>query len=118
MRIDAVNPDVPVQRNRRNDQIAQRQLMAASDQVSSQKRREEEKARPSAKEETVEQPVSPEEAERAKEAIRVLLGRSLFRSQSTGQQSSETDRRAFLLAQARQLEQIERFGSLNAWSHS
>jgi hypothetical protein len=52
---------------------------------------------------------SPEEVEQAKEHIRAILGRSLFRTAPMPEKrQSEEERRAFLLAQARQLEKFGR----------
>ncbi len=92
-------------------------LMDARQRIRSKHRREEEqkKAEKAAQEEAIlEQQTSPEDARLAKEAIRALLGSSFLKplNPPQHQQQSEQERRTFLLSQAKQIQQIEKFGNL------
>jgi hypothetical protein len=91
-------------------------LMDARQRIRSRKRQEEERKQAEQKaqqEAAIEQQVSPEEAEQAKNMIRALLGSGPLKSFGPPQKTeSEQERRAFLLAQARKIEQIEKFGRL------
>ena len=91
-------------------------LMDARERIRSRKRGEEERQRAEAKaqeEAELEKQVSPEDVEKAKNMINSLLGSGPFKSFGPFQNpQSEQDRRAFLLAQAQQIHQIEKFGKL------
>ena len=88
-------------------------LLEARQRIKSRNRQEELKQADSKAKEVaaVEQQTSPEEVRLAKEAIRALLGGSLLKpmNASPAPQPDMHQRQAFLLAQARQMEQIGTF---------
>jgi len=91
-------------------------LPAAQKRILARNRRVEERQRDELKaqgEARHAQQTTPEEVELAKDKMRKLFGPNLFRSMGPSQnQQPDQVRRAFLLNQTRQIQQIEKFGRL------
>ena len=91
-------------------------LPAAQKRILARNRRVEERQRDELKaqgEDRHAQQTTPEEVELAKDKMRKLFGPNLFRSMGPSQnQQPDQVRRAFLLNQTRQIQQIEKFGRL------